>query len=169
MLYESLESPYRTIFSAYTQETVDPTVLSVLWFISGFHSCHIWTYLAFKKLTLKALISFALFLRNDKIWKDDVLFVLSLFIPDITKTYLYNFDPLRPHFYIVKLGITVIYIIFLISTQKHRLWYSFEPSRRGGSNEYPQSMFFLAEIWKISDFFIWTFSIFGGKISVYFE
>ena len=24
----------------------------------------------------------------------------------ITKTYLYNFDPLKPHFYIVKLGFT---------------------------------------------------------------
>ena len=40
----------------------------------------------------------------------------------ITKTYLYNFDPLRPHFYIVKVGFTEVYIIFLISAQKHRLW-----------------------------------------------
>ena len=29
-------------------------------------------------------------------------------------------DPLKPHFYIVKLGITGVYIIFLISAQKHR-------------------------------------------------
>ena len=40
----------------------------------------------------------------------------------ITKTYLYNFDPLKPHFYIVKLGFTAVYIIFLISARKHRLW-----------------------------------------------
>ena len=40
----------------------------------------------------------------------------------ITKTCLYNFDPLKPHFYIVKLGFTGVYIIFLISSQKHRLW-----------------------------------------------
>ena len=40
----------------------------------------------------------------------------------ITKTCLYNFDPLKPHFYIVKLGFTGIYIIFLISAQKHTLW-----------------------------------------------
>ena len=40
----------------------------------------------------------------------------------ITKTYLYNFDPLKPHFYIVKLGFTGVYIIFFISAQKHRLW-----------------------------------------------
>ena len=40
----------------------------------------------------------------------------------ITKTRLYNFDPLKPHFYIVKLGFTGVYIICLISTQKHILW-----------------------------------------------
>ena len=40
----------------------------------------------------------------------------------ITKRCLYNFDPLKPHFYIVKLGFTGVYIIFLISAQKHRLW-----------------------------------------------
>ena len=40
----------------------------------------------------------------------------------ITKTCLCNFDPLKPHFYIVKLGVTGIYIIFVfISAQKHRL------------------------------------------------
>ena len=52
---------------------------------------------------------------------------------------------LKPHFYLVKLGFTGVYIIFLISAQKHRLYidcgYSLEPPRRGGSNEYPQSMF----------------------------
>ena len=40
----------------------------------------------------------------------------------ITKTSLYNFDPLKPHFYIVKLEFTGVYIIFLISAQNHRLW-----------------------------------------------
>ena len=40
----------------------------------------------------------------------------------IRKTCLYNFDPLKPHFYIVKLGFRGVYIIFLISAQKHRLW-----------------------------------------------
>ena len=77
----------------------------------------------------------------------------------ITKTRLYNFDPLKPHFYIVKLGFTGVYIIFLISAQNIDCWYSLELPRRGGSNEYLQSMFW-AEIWKISDFFIWNFSVF---------
>ena len=81
----------------------------------------------------------------------------------ITKTYQYNVDPLKPHFYIVKLGFTGVYIIFLVSAQKHRLWYSLELPRQGGSNQYPQSMFW-AEIWNISEFFIWKFSIFGGEI-----
>ena len=39
--------------------------------------------------------------------------------PNITKTYL------KPHFYRVKLGFTGVYIIFLISAQKHRLWVLF--------------------------------------------
>ena len=47
---------------------------------------------------------------------------------NITKTHLYNFDPLEPHFYIVKLGFTGIYISFLISAQN--IDYG-----------YPQSMF----------------------------
>ena len=36
----------------------------------------------------------------------------------ITKTCLYNFDPLKPHFYIVKLGFTGVYIIFLFFCSK---------------------------------------------------
>ena len=59
----------------------------------------------------------------------------------ITKTHLYNFEPLKPHFYIVKLGFTGLYIIFLISAQNTDCGYSLEPPRRGESNEYPQSMF----------------------------
>ena len=31
---------------------------------------------------------------------------------NITKTCLYNFDPLKPHFYMVKLGFTGLYINF---------------------------------------------------------
>ena len=63
----------------------------------------------------------------------------------ITKTRLYNFDPLKPHFYTVKLGFMGVYIIFLISAQIKDCGYSLEPPHRGGSNEYPQSMFW-AEI-----------------------
>ena len=86
----------------------------------------------------------------------------------ITKTYLYNFDPLKPHFYIVKLGLTGVYIIFLISAQNIVCGYSLEQPRRGGSNEYPQSMFW-AELWKISEFLYENFQLFGGEIFNIFE
>ena len=59
----------------------------------------------------------------------------------ITKTCLYNCDPCKPLFYIIKLGLTGVYIIFLISAQNIDCGYSLEPPQRGGSNEYPQSMF----------------------------
>ena len=59
-------------------------------------------------------------------------FLLSLL--HITKTRLYNIDPLKPHFYIVKVGFTGVYIIFLISAQNIYCGYSLEPPRRGGSN-----------------------------------
>ena len=46
-----------------------------------------------------------------------LLFLLVLMVGS-TKIYLYNFNPLKPHFYIVKLGFIEVYIIFLISAQK---------------------------------------------------
>ena len=70
----------------------------------------------------------------------------------ITKTYLYNFDHLKPHFYIVKLGWQGYTLFFLFLFKNIECGYSLEPPRRGGSNEYTQSIFW-AEIWKISDFF----------------
>ena len=45
----------------------------------------------------------------------------------IKKTCLYNFDPLKPHFYIVKLGLTGVCIIFLISAQNIDCGYSLDP------------------------------------------
>ena len=57
------------------------------------------------------------------------------------KTCLYNFDPLKPYFYIIKLGFSGVYIIFLISAKNIGCDYSLEPPRRGGSNKYLQSTF----------------------------
>ena len=85
---------------------------------------------------------------------------------NITKTCLCNIDPLKPHFYTVKLGFTGVYIIFLISSKNINCEYSLEPPRRGGSNEYSQSMFW-AEIKQISKFLSRKFSFFGGEFSVY--
>ena len=85
----------------------------------------------------------------------------------ITKTCLYKIDPLKPHFYIVKLGFTGVYIIFLNFTQNVDCGYPLEPPHRGGSNEYPQSMFW-AEIWTISEFFLSeNFPFLEVKFSIY--
>ena len=86
---------------------------------------------------------------------------------NITKTRLYNFDPLKPYFYIVKLGFTGVYIIFHISAQNTDCGYLLEPPRQGGSNEYPQSMFW-AEIWKnIRIFLSENFPFLVVKFSIY--
>ena len=60
--------------------------------------------------------------------------------PSRKHAYIY-FDPIKPHFYIVKLGFTGVYIFFLISASNIDCGYSLEPPCRGRSNEYPQSMF----------------------------
>ena len=84
----------------------------------------------------------------------------------ITKTRLYNFDPLELHFYIVKLGFTGVCIIFLTSAQNIDYGYSLEPPHRSSSNEYPQSMIW-AEIWKISVFLAENFQFLELKFSLY--
>ena len=43
------------------------------------------------------------------------------------KTRLYNTDPLKPHFYTVKLGFTGVYIIFFISAKNLDCGYLLEP------------------------------------------
>ena len=41
-----------------------------------------------------------------------------------------NVHPLSPHFYIVKLGFTGVYIFFLIFALKHRVWVLVRTARR---------------------------------------
>ena len=65
---------------------------------------------------------------------------MNISLERITKTRVYNFDPLQPNFYIVKLGFTGVYIIFPILLENIR-GYSLESPCRGGSNESPQSRF----------------------------
>ena len=59
---------------------------------------------------------------------------------NITKTGLYKFDPLKPHFYTVELGFTGYTLIFLFLLKNIDCGYSLKPPRRGNSNKYPQSM-----------------------------
>ena len=79
----------------------------------------------------------------------------------ITKTYLYNFDPLKPHFYIVKLGFTGVYIIFVMSAQKNiDCGYSLEPPQR------VPTIYVLSRNMKNINFFFFfeKLPFFGGKI-----
>ena len=71
----------------------------------------------------------------------------------IMKTFLYNFDPLKPHFYIVKLGFTGVYIFLLISPQKHRLWVLGEAVLKSTHN-----LCFQQKYEKDQNFFLKTFS-----------
>ena len=59
----------------------------------------------------------------------------------IRKTSPCKVYPLKPHFYIVKLGYAGVYLFFLFLLQNIDCGYSLEPPRRGGSNVYPQSTF----------------------------
>ena len=59
----------------------------------------------------------------------------------IRKTCPCNEYPLKPHFYIVKLGYAGVDLLFLFLLQNIDCGYSLEPPRRGCSNVYPQSMF----------------------------
>ena len=60
---------------------------------------------------------------------------------NIRKTCPCNEYPLKPHFYIAKLGYAGVYLFFLFLLQNIDCGYSLEPPRRGGSNVYPQCMF----------------------------
>ena len=60
---------------------------------------------------------------------------------NIRKTCPCNEYPLKPHCYIGKLGYAGVCLFFLFLLQNIDCGNSLEPPRRGGSNEYPQSMF----------------------------
>ena len=58
-------------------------------------------------------------------------------------------------------------LFFLFLLKNTACGYSLEPPRLGGSNEYPQSMFW-AELWKILVFFVWKKIIFfGGTCKIF--
>ena len=87
----------------------------------------------------------------------------------ITKTYLYNFDPLKPHFYIVKLGLQGYTLLFLFLFKNIDCGYSLEPPRRGGSNEYLQSMHCSRNMKNIRAFLYKIFYILEVKYSIYLK
>ena len=70
----------------------------------------------------------------------------------ITKTCLCNIDPIKPRFYIVKLGFTWFTLFFSFLPKNIDCGYSLEPPRRGGSNKY-HNLCFEQKYEKISEFF----------------
>ena len=107
-----------------------------------------------------------------RIWSGSTLFAQAVCpYTYITKTCLHKFDPFKPHFYMVKLGFTGVYIIFLISAQKHRLWVHVRTALAclGGSHKYPQSMFLSRNMKNIRIFYLKRTYCFDSKFFNIFE
>ena len=86
------------------------------------------------------------------------------FPQNITKTCLYNSDPLKPHFYIVKLGFPGVYIIFLYLLKNIDCGYSLEPPRR-----VPTIYVLSRNMKNIRFLYLKIFNFFGGNIFSTFE
>ena len=103
---------------------------------------------------------------SSDIFSEKTVIIIGCLSLCITKTRLYNIELIKAHIYIAKLRLLQEYT-FLLFLLKNIDWgYSLEPPRRGGSNEYPQSVFW-AGIWKISEFYIWKFSVLEVTFSIY--
>ena len=87
-------------------------------------------------------------------------------VPTKTRPYMYNIDPLKPHFYIRKLVFTEVNIIFLISTQKHRLWVLIRTASPRQFQWVP-TIYILSRNIKISEFLSKNFHFMVVKFSVY--
>ena len=87
---------------------------------------------------------------------------------NITKRRLYNFDPLKPHFYIVKLGLTGVYIIFLISAKNIDCGYSLEPLDRAVLTS-THNLCFEQKYEKYQSFSFENFQFLEMKFSIIFE
>ena len=85
------------------------------------------------------------------------------FAQSITKMYVYNFDPLKPHFYTVKLGFTGVYIIFSYFCLKHRMWVLVRTASSRRLERVP-TIYILSRYMKNIRIFICKFSVFGGEI-----
>ena len=84
-----------------------------------------------------------------------IVFIIEYYNPSRKHAYII----LTP-FYIVKLGFTGIYNIFLISAQNIECGYLLEPPRRGGPNEYP-NLWFEQKQEKYQNFLSENFHFFG--------
>ena len=122
------------------------------------------TYLAWRLIMESFLLSFSSFCNSRRVY----LLLAKACTQVLVNHYPYNFDPLKPHFYIVKLGFTEVYIhYFPYFCSEHRLWYSLEPPRRVLQSMFFHNLCFWAEIRKISVFLSEIFQFLEVKFSIY--
>ena len=91
--------------------------------------------------------------------------VLLLISP---RKHAYIIQTLKPHYYIVKLGFTGVFIIFPILLRNIDCGCSLEPPRRGGSNEY-HNLRFEQKYEKYQNFLFENCPFLGCKIFNIFE
>ena len=108
---------------------------------SVYPKCGVWSGSAMLALKVMDFCKTRLYYYKKKSNQTTLQLWMNLSKKPITKTCLYNFDPLKPHFYIVNWGLQGYTFLFLFLFKNIDCGYSLEPPRRGGSNEYPQSMF----------------------------
>ena len=98
------------------------------------------------------------------IYSDDVVGLLYG-LSSWKLTYIF-LTPLNLTFMLENWGLQGYTLFFLFLLKNIDCGYSLEPPRRGGSNEYPQSMFW-AEIWKISAILSENVQFLVVKFSIY--
>ena len=86
----------------------------------------------------------------------------------VTKTGLYSFYPLKPHFYKVNLGFAGVSINFLISAQKIQIFGTRLNHLAEAGLTSTHNLCFKQKYEKYPTFF-WKFSFFGGEIFSIFE
>ena len=138
-----------------------------------YYTCILWKNMGYQ-LYRPVNIIILTHLRFHQVYIDIFVLFLHEIGYVITRTCLYIYflltpppppPPLKHHFDTVNWGLQEVYIIFLISAQNIDCGYSLEPPRRGGSNEYPQSV--LSRNMKISEFLSENFQFLVVKFSIY--
>ena len=138
----------------------------VIWIVMAFKKvpfgcsrCCIAHVCLWNEIRYGSKISYDILVDRDY-WANKVRFVWSLKLLCIMMTRLYNFSPLKPHFYIVKMGLPRYTLCFLfmlknIDVGTHNLWFE-------QKYEKYQSFFFLSENFHFF-FLVKQFSVYLNK------
>ena len=89
-----------------------------------------------------------------------------MFHPYIRKTCPCNEYPLKPHFYLVKLGFAGVYLFFLIFAPKHRLWVLVRTASPRRFKRVP-AIYVLSKNKKNIEIFLMKFSIFDFSDEIF--